>query len=132
MRVLILRTPPEKLTKLLSALWQMVLFLLAAVFSEPAHRDRLNLHWAALKLVEMISLMQIAEFHPHQWTFFYDFVGVRFSTQPAQPSEQELRLGVHPRIRKFLPGETRLVREGVGVVEEKRHLIIKEDKIDDI
>jgi hypothetical protein len=102
----------------------MVLFLLATVFSEPAHRDRLNLHWAALKLVEMISLMQIPEFHPHQWSFFYDFVGVRFTTHPTE-AEEELRFGLNPKIRKFLPGETRLVREAVGIVEEKRHLIIK-------
>jgi hypothetical protein len=50
-RVLILRTSQEKLTKLLASLWQVVLFLLATVFAEPAHRDRLNLHWAALKMV---------------------------------------------------------------------------------
>ena len=27
------------------------IFLLVTVFSEPAHKDRLNLHWAALKLL---------------------------------------------------------------------------------
>lgn len=87
LRVLILRTSQERLTKLLASLWQLVLFLLGTVFAEPPHRDRLNLHWAALKLVELISLMQMPEFHPHQWTFFYDFVGLRFMTHAPLPEE---------------------------------------------
>jgi hypothetical protein len=36
----------------------------------------------------MISLMQIPEFHPHQWTFFYDFVGLRFTTHLAVAGEE--------------------------------------------
>jgi len=43
-------------------------------------KERLNLIWAALKLIEMISIMQIGEFHCHQWMFFYDFVGLKFNT----------------------------------------------------
>jgi hypothetical protein len=50
----------------------------------------------------MISLMQIPEFHPHQWTFFYDFVGLRFITKQEYEGD-ELKLGFHPKIRKFLP-----------------------------
>ena len=70
----------------MSSLWGLVIFLLSNIFSETPHKDRLNLHWAALKLVEMISLMQIAEFHSHQWTFFYDLVGLQFNSEPNPPN----------------------------------------------
>lgn len=57
----------------------------------------------------MISLMQIAEFHPHQWAFFYDFVGVRFGTHVSDGDS--MKLGMHPLIRQFLPAEAKLVKE---------------------
>lgn len=110
-RILILRLSPDKLAKLLSNLWQMIIFLLNNIFSQEAHKDRLHLHWAALKLIEMISLMQIAEFHPHQWIFFYDFIGVKLSHVFDAPNFNEIKLGIKPKIHKFLPQDIHLVRE---------------------
>lgn len=79
LRILILRMSPEKLTKLFANLWQMIMFLLMNIFKEPVkEQSRLNLVWAALKLIEMISIMRMSEFHQHQWMFFFDFIGIKF------------------------------------------------------
>lgn len=62
-RILILRVTPEKLTKLLSNVWQQVMFLLMNIFKKvdidkiEKDKNELNLVWAALKLVEMVSIM---------------------------------------------------------------------------
>jgi hypothetical protein len=80
LRILILRMSPEKLSKLFANLWQMIMFLLMNIFKEPIkEQSRLNLVWAALKLIEMVSIIQMSEFHQHQWMFFYDFIGVSFN-----------------------------------------------------
>lgn len=71
---------PEKLSKLFANLWQMIMFLLMNIFKEPVkEQSRLNLVWAALKLVEMISITRMSEFHQHQWMFFFDFIGIKFT-----------------------------------------------------
>jgi hypothetical protein len=80
LRILILRMSPEKLSKLFANLWQMIMFLLMNIFKEPVkEQSRLNLVWAALKLIEMISIMKMSEFHQHQWMFFFDFIGIKFN-----------------------------------------------------
>ena len=71
---------PEKLSKLFANLWQMIMFLLINIFKEPVkEQSRLNLVWAALKLIEMISIMKMSEFHQLQWMFFFDFIGIKFN-----------------------------------------------------
>jgi hypothetical protein len=42
--------------------------------------------------------------------FFYDFVGVKFTNDPAEYG-REIKLGIYPKIHKFLPNGMRLVRE---------------------
>ena len=53
--------------------------------------------------------MQIAEFHPHQWMFFYDFVGVKFTNDPVE-NVRELNLNIYPKIHQFLPPGVKLVK----------------------
>jgi hypothetical protein len=57
-RIVMLRTSSEALTKLFVNLWPILLFLLMGIFSKDfdARPGSLNLVWAALKLIEMISL----------------------------------------------------------------------------
>ena len=45
--------------------------------------------------------MEINEFHSHQWIFFYDFVGIKFSTEKLE--NQEINSQVKPLIGKYLP-----------------------------
>lgn len=84
-RILILRTSSEKLTKLITNVWQLIMFLLMSIFkkNQESLKEKINLNllWAALKLIELVSIMEINEFHSHQWIFFYDFVGIKFSTE---------------------------------------------------
>ena len=63
--------------------------------------------------------------------FFYDFVGVKFISDPVE-NAKEIKLSIYPKIHQFLPAGVKLVKEEQINLEEKRHLIIKEDKIDDI
>ena len=62
----------------------------------------MNLVWAALKLIEMVSIMQMNEFHPHQWIFFYDFIGLKFSASEPQMNQQ-VKSKIKPLISKYLP-----------------------------
>jgi hypothetical protein len=48
----------------------------------------------------MVSIMQMNEFHPHQWIFFYDFVGIKFGSAVDLPS---LGFKGKPLINRFLP-----------------------------
>ena len=74
--------------------------------------------------------MQIAEFHPHQWTFFYDLVGLQFNSQPNPP--HEIHLNIPPKIQKFLPPDVKVVKEDDWPEVKEGHLIIKEDNIEDV
>ncbi len=63
----------------------MVLFLLMNIFSREfdGRPGTINLVWAALKLIEMISLTEMSEFNTQQWVFFYDFVGIRLDSKDS-------------------------------------------------
>lgn len=50
--------------------------------------------------------MELNEFHPHQWIFFYDFIGVKFESSP--PVEGLLiEPRVKPLISRYLPSEVK-------------------------
>ncbi len=57
-RILILRMSPEKLTKVLANTWQLIMFLLISLFQNIGkEKSSLELMWAALKMIEMTSVM---------------------------------------------------------------------------
>lgn len=77
----------------------------------------MNLLWAALKLIEMVSIMELNEFNPHQWIFFYDFIGLRFiGDSEGEEGGRVLTGGVKPLIASYLPDNVRVVK---GEIEEK-------------
>lgn len=61
----------------------MILFLLMSIFGRDfdGRTGSTNLVWAALKLIEMISLTEMAEFNTQQWVFFYDFAGIKLESK---------------------------------------------------
>lgn len=74
-RILILRLSPLQLNELFRNMWPTLLSLLMQIFKNK--QANINLVLAALKLVEMISLMRQDEFFLHQWIFIYDYFGLR-------------------------------------------------------
>ena len=46
--------------------------------------------------------MEMNEFHPHQWIFFYDFIGLKFSASESETSTQ-IKTKIKPLISKYLP-----------------------------
>jgi len=78
MRILILRLSPRALNSLLKTLWPMILSILIQILlkSKPSikkdkkeNAEIMNLILAALKLIELISILQFEEFYLHQWIF---------------------------------------------------------------
>ena len=88
----------------------MVLFLLMNIFSKEfdGRPGTINLVWAALKLIEMISLTEMNEFNTQHWVFFYDFVGIRLdSKETSDAGCVPLQYSYKPLIQKYLPPSVR-------------------------
>ena len=108
-RIIILRTSNEALTKLLADLWPRILFLLMGIFQkEPDGKPgTINLVWAALKLIELISLTEMTSFSTHEWIFFHDFVNIQLASSSddiastSQPNSYRHR----PLVEKWLPSD---------------------------
>lgn len=78
MRILILRLSPKALESLLKTLWPMILSILIQIllknkiFLAKENKEVMNQILAALKLIELISILQFEEFYLHQWIFVFD------------------------------------------------------------
>jgi len=77
LRILILRLSAITLNHLLSNIWPIVLTLLIQIFQRSKsgfqnNQRNPNLILAGLKLMEMISIMQLESFYVHEWLFVYD------------------------------------------------------------
>lgn len=78
MRILILRLSPKALNSLLKSLWPMILSILIQILlkNRPSPGEEkpeiMNLILAALKLIELISILKFEEFYLHQWIFVFD------------------------------------------------------------
>ena len=75
-RILIIRLSPKTLSSLFANIWPMLLTFLMQVFSEQNLKS--NLLLSALKLIELISIVAMEEFHIYQWIFVFDYFGLKF------------------------------------------------------
>lgn len=89
-RIIILRTSNDALTKLLGDLWPRILFVLMGIFHrEPDNKPgTINLVWAALKLIELVSITEMSSFNTHQWIFFHDFVNIQLAGESDELSSK--------------------------------------------
>lgn len=80
MRILILRLSPKALESLLKTLWPMILSILIQILLKnkislaKENKEVMNQILAALKLIELISILQFEEFYLHQWIFVFDCI----------------------------------------------------------
>ena len=78
MRILILRLSPKSLSQLFRNIWPMLLTFLMQVFSSEDKKDS-NLLLATLKLIELITIQSMDEFHMYQWIFVFDYFGLKIT-----------------------------------------------------
>ena len=77
-RIIVLRLSQKVLDTLFRNIWMMLLSLLMQIFkASPSDKKKTkinnpNLVLAALKVVELISVIGIDEFNLHQWIFVFD------------------------------------------------------------
>jgi hypothetical protein len=76
-RILILRLSPKTLSQLFRNIWPMLLTFLMQVFSQGETLNA-NLLLSTLKLIELISIVAMEEFHVYQWIFVFDYFGLKF------------------------------------------------------
>jgi len=84
-RILILRLSPSSLNELFRHIWPILLTLLMQIFNKKNTQKNPNLTLAALKLIEMMSIVQLEEFYINQWVFLFDYFGL--TIEPAGPGE---------------------------------------------
>ena len=86
LRILILKLSEISLSQLFADLWPMLLAFFMEIFSKKLIKIEItnsisrnpNLLLAALKLIELISIANLAEFAHHEWIFVHDYFGTRF------------------------------------------------------
>lgn len=80
MRILILRLSAKTLNSLFKNIWPVLLSLLIQILSKKQNSaisnntKNPNLILSALKLIELISIVQFDEFYLHQWMFVFDCI----------------------------------------------------------
>lgn len=73
-RILILRLSSQTQVELFRNIWATLLSFLINVFDKHKFpiEKHVNLIYSALKLIEMLSFVQLEEFYLHQWIFVFD------------------------------------------------------------
>ncbi|EGR29985.1 n-terminal domain protein [Ichthyophthirius multifiliis] len=109
-RILILRLSPSNLNELFQTIWPMLLTLLIQIYSKPTpgqqqKKDALML--AGLKVIELLSMIELDEFYLHQWMFAFDYFGIKI--EEDKNSEK-----ISPFI--FLPYIANCINKGYGKV----------------
>ena len=78
MRILILRLSSKTLNSLFKNIWPVLLSVLIQILSKKSNNvssnnaKNPNLVLSALKLIELISIVQFDDFYLHQWMFVFD------------------------------------------------------------
>jgi len=91
-RVLILRLSSLILNELFRNIWPHLLTLLIQIFNKKNTQKNPNLILAALKLIELMSIVGLEEFYGNQWVFLFDYFGltIQSNNKPLDPSGQQI------------------------------------------
>lgn len=109
-RVLLIRLNSQVLTESLRKLWPHLLNELICVFEVDKEqmkkdKDNENLTIEAIKLVELLSSLNIEDFQMNQWIFLIDGYGMNYTTknQSVQGNPQSLKMSNELNKAKSLP-----------------------------
>lgn len=80
-RIIMLRLTTDQLAEALKKLWPHLLAELVSVF-DPAPNERRDLFLTieGIKIVELMSQLNIEDFQMNQWMFLFDGYGMEFKT----------------------------------------------------
>jgi len=137
LRVLILRLSPPNLTELLRHIWPILLTLMMQIFNRNNQKNP-NLILAALKLLEIMSIVQLEEFYINQWIFVFDYFGLTIQqsdltkVHPSQPIAEGGEAGENdsrPKVSGFLfqPYLSNVLEEDTKIDYHSRVLDVQRD-----
>jgi len=141
MRILILRLSPSSLNELFRHIWPILLTLLMQIFKKGKIPKNPNLILATLKLIEMMSIVQLEEFFINQWVFIFDYFGLKIDpvsgdfmnastgTLMNQATQQEGEENKGPKISGFVyqPYITNVVQPDLKIDYRPRQIYVQED-----
>ncbi len=85
-RVLLLRLQTNTLTEALRKLWPHLLNELETIFrNSPSNGNTNKLVIEAIKVVELMSALNIEDFQMNQWIFMIDAYGLKMQNEVQQP-----------------------------------------------
>jgi len=103
-RVLLLRLKTQSLTEALRKVWPHLLNELVGVFEEPKQDIRLAME--AVKIIDLMSCLNIEDFHLNQWIFLVDAYGMKLDPTYDPSSKGKVALQpenvFQPFIIKFM------------------------------
>ncbi|EAR92823.2 dopey, amine-terminal domain protein (macronuclear) [Tetrahymena thermophila SB210] len=78
-RILVLRMSKQTLNDQFRIVWPAILTFLMKIFNDKRKKTNtsLNLVLAAIKFIELLSIVQLEEFYFYEWMFAFDFLGVK-------------------------------------------------------
>ena len=77
-RIIMLRLSKRKLTEATKKFWPHLQAELVAVFDDPQQSIGQNVKKEAIKVVELMSQLNLDEFQINQWMFMFDGFGIKY------------------------------------------------------
>jgi len=98
-RILILRLSSVTLNELFRNIWPHLLTLLIQIFNHKNTNKSPNLVLAALKLIELMSIVGMEEFYGNQWVFLFDYFGLSIESNPNANSDAWEKVDMKSHLR---------------------------------
>ena len=133
LRILLLRLNPETLNTVFRPMWPSILFLLIKIIGSKTNTSEVSI--AALKLLEVISCLDIEEFHMHKWIFLFEYFGVMLEFENGKNQSSRPKFIIKPMLTKLLSKNINILYTGENLSDlypgKQRRIIIKENKLPD-
>lgn len=129
-RILILRLSPSTLNDLFRHIWPILLTLLMQIFNKKNTQNYPNLILAALKLIELMTVIQLEEFYINQWVFLFDYFGLTleptYSNSNPPPSDYD---ATNNKVSGFIyqPYVTNCIQDNLKINYKTKQIDVQKD-----
>ncbi|KAL4472004.1 hypothetical protein ABPG72_018506 [Tetrahymena utriculariae] len=102
-RILVLRISKQTLNDQFRIVWPAILTFLMKIFNDKRRKSNtsLNLVLAAIKFIELLSIVQLEEFYFYEWMFAFDFLGVKIEKIKVPSDGMSLNLSMSCVVTPF-------------------------------
>ncbi|KAL4450958.1 hypothetical protein ABPG74_021280 [Tetrahymena malaccensis] len=102
-RILVLRISKQTLNDQFRIVWPAILTFLMKIFNDKRRKNNtsLNLVLAAIKFIELLSIVQLEEFYFYEWMFAFDFLGVKIEKIKVPSDGMSLNMGMSCVVTPF-------------------------------